>query len=556
MDGVPRSASAIDWAEFTSAQMPVWLDLQSGTDPRFYIIGGYLRIFGAINPAIFHCAVALAMARNDALRLRFHADEPKQSCHPGRAPPIAFLDLSDADDPEAAFLDFIDTEFTRLFDAERGPLFHFTLAKGREQHWFLLIRYHHLIVDGLGISLMIRAVADAYRAIMAADAETEIAALSYSRFIAEDAEYRTSARRARDVEYWVERFRELPPPLFPARSSAGAVEAYTPARSVKSWVEWPHYQRFLDRCRERDTTPFPVLTALLGALLSRTLGSRDITIGVPILNRPTAEFKRMIGMFAGMMPLRLEVDPAASVKELVAHVAEQLRRGYRHQRAPIPEVQHALGLTRLGRRQLFDVALSYEKNDYDFPIGEAPFQLIGLTGGYELNPLALYVREYHREKPVLLEFAFNTRHLTRAEVDDLACRFRALLDAYIADDAAPVAALSLLSSEERAAMVEGWNATDVALPEATLAGLFAAAAARHGAAVAVVCGAERLTYAELEARSSRLARRLVALGVGADRVVGVALERSLDLVVTLLAVVKAGGAFLPLERSLPPARLA
>ncbi|HUJ98569.1 MAG TPA: condensation domain-containing protein, partial [Stellaceae bacterium] len=544
MDGASRSASEIDWLDLTSAQMPVWLDLQSGTDPRFYIIGGYLRISGAIDPAVFHCAVALAMARNDALRLRFHGDEPKQSCHPGRAPPVAFVDLSDADDPEAAFLDVIDKDFTRVFDAERGPLFHFTLAKGRERRWFLLIRYHHLIIDGLGISMMIRAVADAYRAILDGDVESEITSLSYGRFIAEDADYRLSARRVRDIEYWAERFRELPDPLLPPRQGSGSLEVYAPARSIKSWVDWPLYQRFLETCRARGTTPFPVLTALLATLLGRTLRRRDITVGVPILNRPTAEFKRMIGMFAGMMPLRLEIDGSAAIRELVTQVGEQLRRDYRHQRAPIPDVQHALGLSRLGRRQLFDVALSYEKNDYDFPIGDAPFQLIGLTGGYELNPLALYVREYHREKPVLFEFAFNTQHLSRPEVEDLARRFRVLFDAYLEDDATSAAALPLLSEAERDQVIAGWNATETSVPEATLADLFAAAARRHGGAVAAVCGGESLSYAALDERANRLARRLIGLGVGPEVVVGVALERSLDLVVALLAVVKAGGGYL------------
>ncbi|HXZ02352.1 MAG TPA: condensation domain-containing protein, partial [Stellaceae bacterium] len=484
MDGTSRSTSEVEWQELTSAQMPVWLDLQTGTDPRFYIIGGYLRIAGAIDPAIFRRAVALAMARHDALRLRIHADQPKQTIGSALDPPVDLIDLSSEIDPEAAFIDFIDTAFARVFAGGETPLFHFTLAKGRERQWFLLIRYHHLIIDGFGICLMIRAVADAYDAIPRDAASDATALFSYRRFIAEDATYLLSARHGRDIDYWRERFHTLPEPIFPPRRGEGAHDDL-PSRSVQFWVDWQRYVEFIDTCRRRGATPFHVLTALLAILLARTVQRRDITIGVPILNRPAADLKRTIGMFAGMMPLRLEIETTDSVKQLVAHVGEQLRRDYRHQRAPIQDVQHALGLARLGRRQLFDVALSYEKNDYDFPIGDAPFQLIGLTGGYELNPLALYVREYHREKPVLFDFAFNAHHLTRGEVEDIARRFRLLFDGYLAEDTMRIDALSLLSAAERRTITEGWNATSAAVCATTLPALFAAQAARDPAAIAV-----------------------------------------------------------------------
>jgi amino acid adenylation domain-containing protein len=555
MDGVARSASGVDWLDLTSAQLPVWLDLQSGTDPRCYIIGGYLRIFGAVDAATFRRAVGLAMARHDALRLRIDATDPKQSFDVDLTPPVDVVDLGEPPDGETAFLTLAERIFTRAFDVEAGPLFHFTLARAQERRWFLLIRYHHLMIDGLGINLMIRAVADAYNGIVRGEGGDAISLFSYRRFVDEDAAYRMSPRHARDVAYWRERFRELPEPLFPARRAEAPGDGALPATSLKWWVDWERYLKFLATCRARGATPFHVLAAVLSALLARTVGRSDITIGVPILNRPTAEFKRTVGIFAGMMPLRLSVEDGVPLHQLVEHVGDQLRRDYRHQRASIQDVHHALGVVRRGRRQLFDVALSYEKNDYDFPIGDAPFQLIGLTGGFELYPLAIYVREYHREKPVLFEFAFNPRHLSRGEVDDLLRRFASLFDAYLDDDRTTVAALPLLTTSERAAIVEEWNRTAVGVPEATVVELFAAQVARTPEAVAVSCGGVELSYRALDEWTNRLARRLLGLGVGLETVVAVALERSLELVAGVLAVLKAGGCYLPLEVSQPGARL-
>lgn len=213
MDGASHSTS--QWIDLTSAQLPVWLDLQNGTDPRSYVIGGYLRIAGVIDAERFRRALALTMAGNDSLRLRINADQPRQSVHPELEPPLDLLDLSGAADAEAAFRSFIAREFSSPFDAGVGPLFHFVLAKGGERQWFLLIRYHHLIIDGMGISLMIRAVAEAYASLSGAATERTVGGISYDRFVVEDDTYRGSPRRERDIAYWRQR-------LASARGCGGA----------------------------------------------------------------------------------------------------------------------------------------------------------------------------------------------------------------------------------------------------------------------------------------------------------------------------------------------
>src|SRR5579864_3971049 len=554
MDGASHSTSAVEWIDLSSAQLPVWLDLQNGTDPRSYVIGGYLRIAGAIDAERLRRALALTIAANDALRLRVDAEHPRQAFVAEFAPPLDVLDISAEADPEAAFRTFIARSFARPFDLEGGPLFHFVLAKGSERQWFLLIRYHHLIIDGMGISLMIRAVADAYANLGGAIPDRAVGAIPYARFAADDDAYRRSSRRERDIAYWRERLSPLPDSLFPPRfpSPASHDPSPSPESSVKLWIEWPRYQAFLDTSRARGSSPFPVFLALLGALVGR-IGARDnVVIGVPVLNRATAELKRGIGMMAGMMPFKLSLDRHSSLAALIADIGDRLRQDYRHQRAAIHDIHHALAR---GEPRLFDVALSYEKNDYDFPIGDAWFQLIGLTSGYEPNPLALYVREYHREKPVLLEFTFNPAHLRRTEVEALAGRFVRCFEAYLADDNLHLDALPILSEDERQRVLTAWNETDRAQPATSVVALFEAAAAAHPDAIAVSCGEMQVSYGDLAARVAALAHRLRARGVGPERVVGVLLERSVALVAGVLGVLKAGGAFLALDPGHPPARL-
>ncbi|HEV2552118.1 MAG TPA: condensation domain-containing protein, partial [Stellaceae bacterium] len=506
MDGASHSTSAVEWIDLNSAQLPVWLDLQNGTDPRSYVIGGYLRIAGAIDPERLRRALALAIADNDALRLRVDADHPRQAFHAELLPPLDVLDISAAADPEAAFRTYIVRTFARPFDMAGGALFHFVLAKGGERQWFLLIRYHHLIIDGMGISLMIRAVAEAYATLSGAVTERTVGAIPYSRFAAEDDAYRRSQRRERDLAYWRERLLPLPDSIFPPRFPSPALHepsSPSPESSVKLWIERPRYHAFLETCRARGASPFPVFLALLGALVGR-MGARDeLVIGVPVLNRATAELKRGIGMMAGMMPFKLRLDGATTLAALVDEIGDRLRGDYRHQRAAIHDIHHALALAH-GERRLFDVALSYEKNDYDFPIGDAYFQLIGLTGGHEPNPLALYVREYHRDKPVLVEFAFNAAHLTRAEVEMLAQRFARFFAAYLAGDDERVDALPVLSADERQQVLTAWSAPARSLPATSVVALVEAQAAAHPGAIAVSMGERALSYGDLAVRVAAL----------------------------------------------------
>ncbi|HLJ62626.1 MAG TPA: condensation domain-containing protein, partial [Stellaceae bacterium] len=332
--------------------MPVWLDLQSGTGSAFYLIGGYLRIKGTIDAARLARAIGEVIEGCDALRLGFHPRDPQQFFASSLAVPLRTMAVAS----EEAFLSFIAQDFTRPVDLDHGPLFDFMLARTKADLSFLLFRFHHLLVDGHAIRLVIRAIAAAYDN----PGHKAEAFPSYRRFIAEDAAYRSSPRHTGDLDYWRERLRNLPDPLFPVRTPAPRF----PAPSIRWWVDWPDYQRFLDTTHAHDVTPFQALSGLLAALMARHTGSRDLVLGVPILNRPGAVFKQTIGMFTGLMPLRLAFDPRERIPQWLERVGEQLRQDYRHQRVSIHEILHAL---RLGQRRLFDVALSYEKSDYDFP---------------------------------------------------------------------------------------------------------------------------------------------------------------------------------------------
>ncbi len=549
MEGSSNIPSDSAWVDLTSTQLPVWLDLQSGANPSSYIIGGYIRIPGPLDFARFERALALVVARNDALRLRVHDRDPSQRFDFLRKSTLAHVDMRGVPDQDAALRRFLEHEFPQPFDlAAPGCLFRITLIQFNERLWCCVLKFHHLICDGLSISLTFRQICDAYNGVPDQPHDR----LSYSEFAQDDASYVRSPRYRRDLDYWLARFRTVPPSLFSQQpGSKRADMAFCPA--VTCQLPWQAYRTLAETGKQRGTTSFAVMLGLLGATLRRMRGDSDLVIGVPVFNRASAAARRSIGMFAGAMPVRFKVARTATLHSVIAEVSAQLRRDFRHQRAPINDIVRALDLPQQGRWRLFDVVLSFEPNDYDLTIGDAKVQAFGHVGGFELNPLAIYVREYNVGEPITIDFAFNSAYLKRAEVADLQRRFLLLLERYLADPDSRLDTISLLTSEESARLLAapGRGAAE----GGSLVALMAAQVAARGEAVAVEGGGERLSYRELWSRSGALAHRLRGLGVGPERVVGICLERGIAAVVAVVAVWRAGGCYVALDPAYPDARL-
>ncbi|HEY5209085.1 MAG TPA: AMP-binding protein, partial [Stellaceae bacterium] len=554
MEGSSNIPSELAWVDLTSPQLPIWLDLQSGADPSSYIIGGYIRIPGPVDPERFDRAVALVVARNDALRLRFHEREPLQRSDFTLDSPMAQIDLRGAADADTALHRHLEQEFPKPFDlAARGYLFRITLIQFDARLWYCVLKFHHLIADGMSISLVFDQICEAYNGRSAEPHQPQ----SYAEFARDDAAYLASRRYRADLDYWRERFRTVPKEIFPLRPGAAGRSPASFAAAVTWQLPWPRYQALIDSGKARGTTPFAVLLGLLGATLARMRGETDLTIGVPVLNRSNAAMRRAVGMFAGAMPLRLRVPHRATLAEIAAIVATQLRRDFRHQRAPVNAIVRELGLPQRGRWRLFDVVLSFEPNDYDVAIGGATVQAFGHVGGHEVNPLAVYVREYNVGRPVSIDFAFNSAHLERADVADLQHRFALLLDAYLDNPDARLDTIDLVTPDERARLLGPWCGSEGVGDDdpGSVVGLFLARVSARPDGVAVEGDGVSLSYRELGARTARLAHRLRGLGVGSESVVGVALPRGIDAVVAVLAIWRAGGAYLALDPAYPDARL-
>ncbi|WP_369063561.1 amino acid adenylation domain-containing protein, partial [Burkholderia gladioli] len=544
----------------TAAQREIWLDQAVHGDAPVYKIGGYTRIAGSVDAACFERAVNLLVARHDALRLVLVPGEngeglPRQAVAKTLTVEVPLHDFSAEPDPDAAAIAWARQRLAESFPLDGRPLFRFELARIDAANFLFTLNFHHLIVDGWAIGLLVDSLARIYSA-LAQGREPELDAPSYLEFVEQDRAFRESPQFERQRAYWLDKYRSVPDPLFAPRSRERFDGPVAPSGHHALCLPRAFYDRIATFARRCESTPFHVILGLLHVYFSRTAQRDELAIGLPILNRSNARMRQTAGMFTGVSAVRLGYDPAQRFDELLKSLGQTLKQDYRHQRFPISELNRSLGLLQARRAQLFDISVSYERDDYDMRFGESPAQVHMCSNGHEQLPLALHIRENRFDANAWIHFMYNRAYFEQEEVEAIGARFEQLLGQVLEDARVPVADLRLPTAGELARL-RAWSASPAAFErDEPLHRLFEAHAAQTPDAVALEFEGRRLSYGELNAWANRVAHRLVGLGVKPDDRVAICVERGPGMIAGLLGVLKAGAGYVPLDPAYPAERLA
>ncbi|ARK45032.1 non-ribosomal peptide synthetase [Burkholderia pseudomallei] len=558
IDPVPGAAPERVLA-LTAGQYGIWLDQMLNPDLPCYILGAILRIDGTFDEALLTSVVNEVVNANDSLRavLVSEGGSVRQRVLSDVELEIAHIDFSGSTHPHDSAWRYMRTAFDTAFALD-GLLCDFRIVRESPSRTYWMYRCHHLVADGQSVSMICRMIVDLYNRRASADMARIEPTPSYFDSLDDDRKYAESSRYERDAQFWQDKFSSLPPPLLSSRSSeAAARPASFPDGQVNLTIERAKYDRLGRIAEASGCTIVHVMFGVLALYFSRAFQVDEVVIGMPVHNRSTAQQKRAIGMFASVVPIRIPVDGNERFVSLLNGVSAELRHCYRHQRFPIAELNRRLGLVRTGRRQLFDLTLSFEKFPLDFYIGDVKLGLTSMRHRFEQTPITVNVQDYHEDQDLVMQFNYDVNAFSHAEVDNIGTRIGGLLDALIEHhDDMPVGMLPLLDEAERKQVVYEWNATERDYPiEQCIHQLFEAQVDRKPEAIALTFEGQRLSYAELNARANRLAHYLQARGVGPDRLVALCAERGIEMVVGLLAILKAGGAYVPLDPSHPPERL-
>ena len=555
-------------------QERLWFLHQLDPAIQAYHVPATLRFRGPFDLRALQDSLTEMVRRHEVLRTTFPTVQgrPVQRVHPPYPVHLQVVSLEAvSEDREAKLRRLVAEEIRKPFDITRLPLVRWTVMRlGAEDHVMLRVE-HHLLGDGWSFHLFLRELLALYGAFSAGRpsplAEPPIQLADFAHW---QRQWMRGAVADAQLAYWKAKLAGSPPALeLPSDRPRPAFQTF---RGAPARVELPpHLCASLRRVSRREgVTLFMTMLAAFLTLLRRYTGQSDISVGSVIANRRWRETEVMMGAVLNTVILRGDLSGDPTFRELLRRVRDVTLEAYTHQDVPFDKVVEALRPERSSNYSPFSGVL-FNFHDAPLPslqVGGTSVELTELidnhSAKFDLNLIVIPLAEQcvgapsgKGEDGISVNWEYNTDLFDAATIGRMTDHYQELLEGIAADPGRRLSALPLLTDAERARLLVEWNATASVYPrDALVHELFEAWADQTPGAVAVVYGDESLTYRELDRRANRLANHLRELGVGPEVRVGVALDRSVDLVVALLAVLKAGGAYLPLDPSYPERRLA
>lgn len=545
------------------AQQRLWFLDQFLPGHAFYNMPFVVRLSKPVDAHALTRSVGELIRRHESLRTTFAVVDgiPVQVIAASLAAPVSTIDLRTHDeaDREREARRLAAEERTRPFDLARGPLFRVTILTLGDAGDMLLLTIHHIISDGWSMDVLFRELSELYDA-FATQRTPSLPELTvqYADFAVWQREWLTDDVLEQQMAYWRTQLAGVDGrPALPTDHPRSAPLLHAARRPLRWRAARADAVRAL--AQREASTVFLVLLSAFSTLLARYSGQTDIVVGTPIANRGATETEPLIGFFVNTLAIRTDLSEDPTFIQLLGRVRETVARAFANQDVPFERVVAELTRERDGQRSpLFQVVFAMQsvpggsaERDADEPGRDGPWD--GSEEGAKFD-LTLSLVDDGVEIAGWVEYAREL--FDSVTIERLLDHFERLIDAIVAAPNAPISSLSMTAAAERAQVLEAWNATGTAYPrDRTIHALFEEQAARTPHAVAVRYGTDAITYEELNARANRLARHLRRRGVAGGALVGVWLTPSLDMIVTLLAVLKAGAAYVPLDPSDPVERL-
>ena len=540
--------------DLTAGQLEIWHAQQLSTDSSLYNIGEYLEIRGHVDIGLFEAALRVTIREAEATRIRLCGDAgpPRQYVSESAGWKLNIVDVSAAEDPHAAAREWMQKDMRCPVDFHDGCLFSEALFKAGPDRFFWYHRAHHIAVDGFSGSIIAARQAQVYTSLLAGRSSVGDVLESLPALLTSDLQYRNSPDFNSDREFWLDTLSNVPQAI----SMGGGRPRLTPQIPMRDMTDFSPQDaaRFAAAARRVRTSISGLLVTTAAIYLHRCSGREDVVLGLSVLGRAGRQQRKIPGMMANVLPIRLQVCHETPLDELARQVSTTVSDALKHQRYRFEDIRRDLNLANVG--SLFNLIINIMAFDYAIKFGDCSVIPHDLTSTPVSDiRIAVYVRSSNGGMQVA--FDANPDLYETASGRDMGRRFRAVLDwvarAELGDC---VGNAEIMSAVERRQVIEERNDTAVPVPEGGVHQLVEVRSAACPDAVAVVYEGLWLSYAALEGRANRLAHYLLEAGVGPESVVGLCLPRGIQMVIAMLAAWKTGAAYLPLDPGHPPERLA
>ncbi len=542
------------------AQQRLWFLAQMEGVSQAYHIPRGLHLKGKLERTVLRRALDRILARHEALRTTFAevAGEPVQriSAAEGSRFSLVEHDLRLSGNTKAELDRLTALEVCSPFDLGRGPLIRGRLIQLSDDEHVLLIVMHHIASDAWSVGLLFKELSALYAAFLRGEGDPlPNVEVQYADYAAWQRQWSSSDVLEQQASYWKSALAGAPATLElptdhprPAiQNHGGGFEELVLDETLTSGLK--------EFSRRHRITPFMTLMAAWAVMLTRLSGQQDVLIGMPAANRGQKEIEELIGFFVNTLVVRLDLSGSPSVRELLERTKVQTLTALRHQDIPFERVVALVHPTRsLAQSPLFQVMFAWQSAEEKLELPAIETETLHLPHKSAIFDLTLYLQEEDNTIRGGVEYA--TALFEQPTIERYLGYFRTILQGMIAEDSELIDRLPMLSEAEQRQLIVDWNRTERDYPgETPLAAQVEDQVSKTPDAIAVVFGSESLTYRDLNERANQLARELVKRGAGPDELVGIFVDRSLEMMITLLAIAKSGAGYVPMDPYLPATRL-
>ncbi|MEH2121103.1 amino acid adenylation domain-containing protein [Nostoc sp.] len=543
------------------AQQGLWFINQFTPDSHTYNIPIVISLKGCINLAVLQDSLNEIIRRHEVLRTSFAAVDGQPAQVINQVPPLTLAvedlrSLSDSERTQEA--QHLAIEFAQQpFDLSDQSLLRIKVLKLNDKYYQLLVTLHHIIADGWSIGILIKELAALYEAFSRDKSPLPELPIQYRDFVNWQRKWLDGERIQPKLAYWKQKLSgELPVLNLPTDRARSPVQTFKGAQT-KLVLSQTLTKELKNLSRQQGVTLFITLLTAFKTLLYRYTGQTDILVGSPIANRNRTEVESLIGFFVNVLVLRTDLSGDLSFQELLARVKSTALEAYVHQDFPFEKLVEELQPNRdLSYNPLFQVMFVLQ----NVPKPNLSLSDVSVTyeegyNGTSKFDLTLFMED--SEQGLVTTCEYNTDLFNVDSITRMLGHFQTLLESIVSDPKKQISDLQLLTPSQVEQLLVEWNDTKIDYPQdKCIHQLFEAQVEKTPDAVAVVFENQRLTYRELNHRANQLAHYLHKLGIKSEEIIGICMERSVEMVVALIAILKAGEAYLPLDPAYPKERLA
>lgn len=543
----------------TEAQREIWAAAQLGKEASCAYNQCFpLRLRGPFSSEVMQRALQQLAARHEALRLICDAEGEMQTLVPTIALEVPVLDIAHLPiaEQEQTVAKIFCRETESSFDLFRGPLVRAQIIKEAEDCHLVVVTAHHLVCDGWSAGVLLRDLAVQYEAEYFGLPAQQPPAGRFRDYAQRQQEpaYRLLATTAK--EYWSKQFADTVPLLdLPWDRPRPPVKTYRCAQQrhqLDSFLS----QKLKQAAAKQGVTFYAFLFAACQVLVHRLSGQTDFVIGFPVAGQALVDEKSLVGHGTNLLPLRTQIDPGVSFVDYLHQVKSRLLDAQEHQAVTFGSLVQSLNLPRdPSRTPLVSLIFNVDKAEIQFPFQSVSGELLSSPKHFATFDVEFNLVDTGRE--LIVECNHNLDLLDPQTVSRWLTHYQAVLESLTKNPDQPVGKIPLLQAEEETRLLQQWRANLRTYPKKEcIQELFEEQVAHHPEAIAVSCEGRSLTYRELNRCANRLAQRLQAQGVKPDVLVGLYVDRSVEMIVGILGILKAGGAYLPLDPAYPSERVA